>query len=170
MTPAPGEERVPSQEAFDLIAACEAAHFGDDLCADCVDAILTRLREVEGERDGLQINVAAITEKVNRYDREKGQAEQRVREGQLERARLFGDMHLDLLKKAERRVAGLEAAIRSLLAELNSYTLAAVREGAGVTNAACLSRRIEAVRAALTPPAPARPSDPPAPAAPTDQP
>lgn len=55
---------------------------------------------------------------------------------------------------AQARVRELEAALGHLLGELSDIQIEAVREGCGNTNAACLRRRVDEARAALTEPTP----------------
>ena len=66
----------PSKEAFALIAACEAVHFGDGLCAECVDAALARLA---GERDAARTRSVLANAGWKETVRQLEAAEQRGR-------------------------------------------------------------------------------------------
>lgn len=67
MTDQPAEQAArPSDEAFALIEACMRDHFSEGLCAECVDALLTRERVAQKFLEG-------AVEKARREERERAE-------------------------------------------------------------------------------------------------
>src|SRR6185503_5379109 len=106
----------PSRQAFDMIAACEAAHFGEGLCAECVDALLGKsiaaqtkatlhgagFKEMNRQNDELRAALAQAEQEIPRLSEQNRQLGLELFEAQ--QLRKQAERERDLAKRLGNRL------------------------------------------------------------------